>query len=349
MSNSNINFNNINSFGYYLLNSTMVRQHLSKDNKAEIIDSGFGKYVLFKEIENRYNITLGIFKPSKSQKGKSFICVTDFRNNIYYLNNKAIECVQSLIDENQIVDNSLPNQELSKPYHLKSNDTVNTRDYINKSPDNTLTSSHWKKDYNNNFLIDVLGISELSWRSKLTNIKPIDDFFDSLTFDFQDIYMASSEAETISYYENPPILKLNGNIIRINNKVVVALNNTFQFESEHTSYLYLPKDILCQKLTPIKYFFPRRRYYATYSEAKEWTKRMKYNDFKERQERLDKKLRNISKNIDSLERNREAYIKDVIVKYDNEIGHKKSKYEKLSRELKELADNFDKQKDIEVI
>lgn len=174
-------------------------------------------------------------------------------------------------------------------------------------------------------------------------------FFDSLTFDFQDIYMASSEAETISYYENPPILKLNGNIIRINNKVVVALNNTFQFESEHTSYLYLPKDILCQKLTPIKYFFPRRCYYATYSEAKEWTKRMKYNDFKERQERLDKKLRNISKNIDSLERNREAYIKDVIVKYDNEIGHKKSKYEKLSRELKELADNFDKQKDIEVI
>ena len=76
---------------------------------------------------------------------------------------------------------------------------------------------------------------------------------------------------------------------------------------------------------------------------------MKYNDFKERQERLDKKLRNISKNIDSLERNREAYIKDVIAKYDNEIGHKKSKYEKLSRELKELADNFDKQKDIEVI
>jgi hypothetical protein len=352
MSNPEINFNNINSFGYFLLNSTMIRQHLP-NNKADIIDSAFGKYVLFKEIENRYNITLGMFKPHKSPKGKSFICVKDLRDNIFYLNNKAIECIQSLFDENQIENNGLPNQELPKPYHLKSNDIISITDYINKSSGNTtiseLSNEKPKKDYNGGFLANVLGISEISWISKSINIKPINDFFDSLTFDFKDIYIVSSEGETISYYENPPILKLNGNIIRIKNNVVVALNNTFQFESDYNSYIYLPKDILSQNLTPVKYFFPRRNHFATYSKAKEWVKRQQYNDFTERQERLNKKLLNISKNIDSLERNREAYIKDTIEKYDKNISSQKGKYDKFSRELKELTVNFDKQRDEEVI
>lgn len=357
MNNSEINFNNINSFGYYLLNSTMVRQHLSNNNKDNIVDSAFGKYVLFKEIESRYNITLGIFKTDKSQKGKSFICVKDLRDNIYYLNNKAIDCIQSLIDENQTFDDDLSNQELAKPYHLKSNDSISITDYINKSSGNTtppitpLADKLQKKNYNHNdnFLVNVLGISEISWRAKLTNIKPINDFFDSLTFDFRDIYILSSEAETISYYENPPILKLNGNIIRINGKVVVALNNTFQFESEYNPYIYLPKDILSQKLTPVKYFFPRRRYYATYSAAKEAIKEMQYNDFIQRQERLNKKLKNISKDVSRLERQREAHIKNTIKQYDDNISSQKRKYDKLSIELKQLTDDFDKQRDEEVI
>ena len=355
MINSEINFNNINSFGYYLLNSTMVRQHLSNNNKDNIVDSAFGKYVLFNKIENRYNITLGIFKPHKSQKGKSFICVKDLCDNIYYLNNKAIECIQSLIDDNQIEYNSLLNQKLPKPYHLKSNDIISITDYINKSSDNTTINSFSDKlqtknyNHNDNFLVNVLGISEISWRSKLTNIKPINDFFDSLTFDFQDVYILSSEAETISYYENPPILKLNGNIIRINGKIVVALNNTFQFESDYNSYIYLPKDILSQKLTPVKYFFPHRRHYSTYVEAKEGLKIIQYNDFMQRQERLIKKLRNISRDIESLERKREAYIKDTIEKYDNNISSQKSKYEKFSKELKQLTDDFENRKYTEVI
>ena len=344
MCNPEINFNNINSFGYFLLNSTMIRQYLSNDNKANIVDSAFGKYVLFKEIENRYNITLGIFKPHKSQKGKSFICVKDLRDNIYYLNNKAIECVQSLIDENREIDDNL------------FDDVVNTIDYINKSSDNTaisqLSKENPKKNYNNNnnnFLANVLGISEISWRSKLTNIKPINDFFDSLTFDFQDIYIASSEAETISYYENPPILKLNGNIICIDDKVVVALNNTFQFESDYTSYIYLPKDILSQNLTPIKYFYPRRRHYTSYQEAKEAIKKMQSNDFIERQERLNKKIQNISKDVSRLERQRESHIKNAIKQYDDNIKSKKSKYEKLSKELERLNEDFDKRKELEII
>ena len=78
-------------------------------------------------------------------------------------------------------------------------------------------------------------------------------------------------------------------------------------------------------------------------------KRQQYNDFTERQERLNKKLLNISKNIDSLERNREAYIKDTIEKYDKNISSQKGKYDKFSRELKELTVNFDKQRDEEVI
>ena len=352
MSNPEINFNNINSFGYYLLNSTMIRKHLS-NNKANIFNDAFGKYVLFKEVENRYNITLGIFKIDGFKKGKSFICIKDLCDNIYYLNNKATECIQFLIDENQNADNSQSNQHLPKPYHLENNEVINTTGYLNKSLNNTNAASPFSKNiskriHNEKFLSSALGISESNWRMGTVNIKSINDFFDSLTFDFRDIYVLSSEAETISYNENPPILKLSGNIIRINDKIVVALNNTFQFEFDD-SYIYLPKDILSQNLTPIKYFYPRRRHYTSYQEAKEAIKKMQSNDFIERQERLNKKIQNISKDVSRLERQRESHIKNAIKQYDDNIKSKKSKYEKLSKELERLNEDFDKRKELEII
>ena len=102
MSISKIDFNYISSFGYYLFNSTMIRQYAPDYKKiCKIHRDSFGWYAQFKNIDKRYNITLGVIN-----KRKSFICIRDLKDNVHYLNNNAKEHIQSLINENILEDNN---------------------------------------------------------------------------------------------------------------------------------------------------------------------------------------------------------------------------------------------------
>lgn len=349
MSISNIDFNHISSFGYYLLNSTMIRQYAPDYKKICKIDrDSFGWYAQFKNIDKRYNITLGVIN-----KRKSFICVRDLKDNVYYLNNNAKEYIQSLINENILEDNnSSSSQELPKQYSLENNRVVNMAEFLNKNSDNVkqvnpFSNSISNKIYNVKFLFDVFDVNEASWRLGLINIKPINEFFDGLTFEFNDIYVLCHGSK-VHYNDNPPILKLNGNIIYKNGYGISALNNGVQFFTENESYIYLPKSISKGKSLPTNSFY-RHHLYSTYKEAQEAIKNMQYEDFNNRKETVEKKLNKAHKEINKLERERESYIKRTIIEYDKRITFNKNKYEKLVNELELLNCDFEKQKGEDVI
>ena len=349
MSISKIDFNHISSFGYYLLNSTMIRQYAPDYKKiCKIHRDSFGWYAQFKNIDKRYNITLGVIN-----KRKSFICIRDLKDNVHYLNNNAKEHIQSLINENILEDNnSSSSQELPKQYSLENNQVVNMAEFLNKNSDNVkqvnpFSNSVSNKIYNVKFLSDVFDVNEASWRLGLINIKPINEFFDGLTFEFNDIYVLCHGSE-VHYNDNPPILKLNGNIIYKNGYGISALNNGVQFFTENESYIYLPKSISKGKSLPTNSFY-RYHLYSTYKEAQEAIKNMQYEDFNNRKETVEKKLNKAHKEINKLEREREAYIKRTIIEYDKRITFNKNKYEKLVNELELLNCDFEKQRDEDVI
>ena len=349
MSISKIDFNHISSFGYYLLNSTMIRQYAPDYKKiCKIHRDSFGWYSQFKNIDKRYNITLGVIN-----KRKSFICIRDLKDNVHYLNNNAKEHIQSLINENILEDNnSSSSQELPKQYSLENNQVVNMAEFLNKNSDNVkqvnpFPNSVSNKIYNVKFLSDVFYVNEASWRLGLINIKPINEFFDGLTFEFNDIYVLCHGSE-VHYNDNPPILKLNGNIIYKNGYGISALNNGVQFFTENESYIYLPKSISKGKSLPTNSFY-RYHLYSTYKEAQEAIKNMQYEDFNNRKETVEKKLNKAHKEINKLEREREAYIKRTIIEYDKRITFNKNKYEKLVNELELLNCDFEKQRGEDVI
>lgn len=349
MSISKIDFNHISSFGYYLLNSTMIRQYAPDYKKiCKIHRDSFGWYAQFKNIDKRYNITLGVIN-----KRKSFICIRDLKDNVHYLNNNAKEHIQSLINENILEDNnSSSSQELPKQYSLENNQVVNMAEFLNKNSDNVkqvnpFSNSVSNKIYNVKFLSDVFDVNEASWRLGLINIKPINEFFDGLTFEFNDIYVLCHGSE-VHYNDNPPILKLNGNIIYKNGYGISALNNGVQFFTENESYIYLPKSISKGKSLPTNSFY-RYHLYSTYKEAQEAIKNMQYEDFNNRKETVEKKLNKAHKEINKLEREREAYIKRTIIEYDKRITFNKNKYEKLVNELELLNCDFEKQRGEDVI
>ena len=349
MSISKIDFNHISSFGYYLLNSTMIRQYAPDYKKiCKIHRDSFGWYAQFKNIDKRYNITLGVIN-----KRKSFICIRDLKDNVHYLNNNAKEHIQSLINENILEDNnSSSSQELPKQYSLENNQVVNMAEFLNKNSDNVkqvnpFSNSVSNKIYNVKFLSDVFDVNEASWRLGLINIKSINEFFDGLTFEFNDIYVLCHGSE-VHYNDNPPILKLNGNIIYKNGYGISALNNGVQFFTENESYIYLPKSISKGKSLPTNSFY-RYHLYSTYKEAQEAIKNMQYEDFNNRKETVEKKLNKAHKEINKLEREREAYIKRTIIEYDKRITFNKNKYEKLVNELELLNCDFEKQKGEDVI
>lgn len=348
MSISKIDFNYISSFGYYLLNSTMIRQYAPNYKKICKIDrDSLGWYAQFKNIDERYNITLGVIK-----KRKSFICIKDLKDNVYYLNNNAKEHIQSLINENILEDNRSSSQELPKQYSLENNQVVNMAEFLNKNSDNAkqvnpFSNSISNKIYNEQILSNVFDVSEASWRLGLINIKPINEFFDGLTFEFNDIYVLCHGRE-VHYNDNPPILKLNGNIIYKNGYGISALNNCVQFFTQDESYIYLPKSISKGKSLPTNSFY-RYHCYSTYKEAQDAIKNMQYEDFNNRKESVEKKLKKAHKEINKLERERESYIERTIIEYDKRITFNKNKYEKLVNELELLNCDFEKQRGEDVI
>lgn len=352
MSNPEINFNHISSFGYYMFNSTIIKQYAPNYKKiGQIHRDSLGWYAQFKNVDERYNITLGVIK-----KRTSFICVKDLKDSVYYLNNNATEYIQSLINENILEDNSsssqeLPNQ-LPEKYFLENNQVVNMAGFLNQGENNTnrlspISKSIHNKFYNAQILSDVFDVNEASWRLGLINIKPINEFFDGLTFEFNDIYVLCHGSE-VHYNDNPPILKLNGNIIYKNGYGISALNNGVQFFTENESYIYLPKSISKGKSLPTNSFY-RHHLYNTYKEAQEAIKNMQYEDFNNRKETVEKKLNKAHKEINKLERERESYIKRTIIEYDKRITFNKNKYEKLVNELELLNCDFEKQRGENVI
>lgn len=350
MSNPKIDFNHISSFGYYLFNSTIIKQYAPNYKKiGKIHRDSLGWYVQFKDIDERYNITLGVIK-----KRKSFICVKDLKDCVYYLNNNATEYIQSLINENILENNSSSSQELPKPYSLDDNKVVNTAGFLNRVANyvnqlSSLSKSIPNKVYNVQILSNVFDVSETSWRLGLINIKPINEFFDSLTFEFDNVYILCHGSSVLHYNDNPPILELNGNIIYMNGYGVSALNNCVQFlTNDDDCYIYLPKSIVEQKLSPVNQFF-HRYCYRSYKNAKEAINKMQYDDFYNRKESTEKRLHKTYKAINKLERERNDYIKATIAKYDKEIELKKLKYEQLSNELDLLKCDFEKLRDEEVI
>ena len=327
----------------------MIRQYAPDYKKIWKIDrDSFGWYAQFKNIDKRYNITFGVIN-----KRKSFICVRDLKDNVYYLNNNAKEYIQSLINENILEDNnSSSSQELPKQYSLENNQVVNMAEFLNKNSNNVkqvnpFSNSVSNKIYNVKFLSDVFDVNEASWRLGLINIKPINEFFDGLTFEFNDIYVLCHGSE-VHYNDNPPILKLNGNIIYKNGYGIIALNNDVQFFTKNESYIYLPKSISKGKSLPTNTFY-RYHLYSTYKEAQEAIKNMQYEDFNNRKETVEKKLNKAHKEINKLEREREAYIKRTIIEYDKRITFNKNKYEKLVNELELLNCDFEKQRGEDVI
>lgn len=327
----------------------MIRQYAPDYKKiCKIHRDNLGWYAQFKNIDERYNITLGVIN-----KRKSFICVRDLKDNVYYLNNNAKEYIQSLINKNILEDNnSSSSQELPKQYSLENNQVVNMAGFLNKNPNNAkqvnpFSNSISNKIYNEQILSDVFDVNEANWRLGLINIKPINEFFDGLTFEFNDIYVLSHGSE-VHYNDNPPILKLNGNIIYKNGYGISALNNGVQFFTENESYIYLPKSISKGKSLPTNSFY-RHHLYSTYKEAQEAIKNMQYEDFNNRKETVEKKLNKAHKEINKLERERESYIKRTIIEYDKRITFNKNKYEKLVNELELLNCDFDKQRGEDVI
>ena len=309
MSISKIDFNHISSFGYYLLNSTMIRQYAPDYKKICKIDrDSFGWYAQFKNIDERYNITLGVIK-----KRKSFICVKDLKDNVYYLNNNAKEYIQSLINENILEDNSSSSQELPKQYSLENNQVVNMAEFLNKNTNNAkqvnpFSNSISNKICNEQILSNVFYVSEASWRLGLINIKPINEFFDGLTFEFNDIYVLCHGRE-VHYNDNPPILKLNGNIIYKNGYGISALNNCVQFFTNDESYIYLPKSISKGKSLPTNSFY-RYHLYSTYKEAQDAIKNMQYEDFNNRKETVEKNLTRHIKKLINLKENEKLILKE---------------------------------------
>lgn len=181
MSNPKINFDHISSFGYYLLNSTIIKQYAPNYKKiGQIHRDSLCWYAQFKNVDERYNITLGVIK-----KRTSFICVKDLKDSVYYLSNNAREYIQSLINENILEDNNsssqeLPNQ-LPEKYFLENNQVVNMAGFLNQGGNNTnqlssLSKSIHNKFYNAQILSNVFDVSETSWRLGLINIKPINEF-----------------------------------------------------------------------------------------------------------------------------------------------------------------------------
>ena len=78
MSNPKINFDHISSFGYYLLNSTIIKQYAPNYKKiGQIHRDSLCWYAQFKNVDERYNITLGVIK-----KRTSFICVKDLKDSV---------------------------------------------------------------------------------------------------------------------------------------------------------------------------------------------------------------------------------------------------------------------------
>ena len=357
MSNPEINFNHISSFGYYMFNSTIIKQYAPNYKKiGQIHRDSLGWYAQFKNVDERYNITLGVIK-----KRTSFICVKDLKDSVYYLNNNATEYIQSLINENILEDNSsssqeLPNQlpnQLPEKYFLENNQVVNMAGFLNQGENNTnrlspISKSIHNKFYNAQILSDVFDVNEASWRLGLINIKPINEFFDGLTFKFDNVYILGHGSSVLRYNDNPPILELKGNIIYMNGYGVSALNNCVQFFTENESYIYLPKSISKGKSLPTKSFY-RYHLYSTYKEAQEAIKNMQYDDFNNRKETVEKKLNKAHKEINKLEREREAYIKRTIIEYDKIITFNKNKYEKLVNELELLNCDFEKQRGEDVI
>lgn len=326
----------------------MIRQYAPDYKKiCKIHRDSLGWYAQFKNIDERYNITLGVVN-----KRKSFICVKDFKDNVYYLNNNAKEYIQSLINENILEDNSSSSQELPKQYSLENNQVVNMAGFLNKNLNNAkqvnpFSNSISNKIYNEQILSNVFDVSEASWRLGLINIKPINEFFDGLTFEFNDIYVLCHGRE-VHYNDNPPILKLNGNIIYKNGYGISVLNNCVQFFTQDESYIYLPKSISKGKSLPTNSFY-RHHCYNTYKEAQEAIKNMQYEDFNNRKESVEKKLNKAHKEINKLERERESYIERTIIEYDKRITFNKNKYEKLVNELELLNCDFEKQRDEDVI
>lgn len=354
MSNPKINFDHISSFGYYLLNSTIIKQYAPNYKKiGQIHRDSLCWYAQFKNVDERYNITLGVIK-----KRTSFICVKDLKDSVYYLSNNAREYIQSLINENILEDNNsssqeLPNQ-LPEKYFLENNQVVNMAGFLNQGGNNTnqlssLSKSIHNKFYNAQILSNVFDVSETSWRLGLINIKPINEFFDGLTFKFDNVYILGHGSSVLRYNDNPPILELKGNIIYMNGYGVSALNNCVQFlTNDDDGYIYLPKPIVEQKLSPVNPVF-HRYCYRSYKNAKEAINRMQCDDFYSRKESTEKRIKRAYKEINKRESERDRYIKDTIAQYDKETEQKKRKCEKLSNELELLKSDFNKQRDEEVI